>query len=112
MAAVTATASARSTGSRSCASRSGSRQSAAPRNTTTAPLIQKTHAVAYGLFGEYYFADHFTAQIKGGGQTGESNSGAYGGGLGLTFYESPDFSIHVDSNFTAFQSGRFMRIRS
>jgi hypothetical protein len=49
--------------------------------------------------------ENLTLQIKGGGTTGPKGSTSLYGGGGLTFYESHDFSLHTEVNFTSFTSG-------
>ena len=78
------------------------------------PLFAREKTIeSYGAFGEYYVFENLTLQIKGGGTTGpEGSSSVYGGG-GLTFYESRDFALHTELNFTSFTSGHdFTDVRS
>jgi hypothetical protein len=68
-------------------------------------FLEKKSIASFGLFGEYYAFQNLSFQIRGGGTTGPiGSSSGYGGG-GLTFYESPDFALHAEANFTSFTSG-------
>jgi hypothetical protein len=70
------------------------------------PLFAEKKSIAsFGVFGEYYAFGNLSLQIRGGGTTGPTGSSSGYAGGGLTFYESPDFALHTEVNFTSFTSG-------
>jgi len=72
------------------------------------PLFSTKKSVeSYGIFGEYYVAQNFTLQARGGGTEGGGvGLQAWYGGGGFTWYDNPDLAVHVEGNFTTFSSGK------
>jgi len=68
-----------------------------------APLFKgKTSVESFGLFGEYYVLRNLTLQAKFGGTAGAVGEASAYGGAGLTWYDSPDLALHLESNFTSY----------
>lgn len=69
------------------------------------PLFSgKTSVQSYGGFGEYYVFKDLTLQAKVGGTTGAVGEASVYGGVGLVWYDSPDFAFHSELNFTSYTS--------
>ncbi len=71
------------------------------------------HATTYGVFGEFFLSDAFTAGLKGGGTTGKlnisgfgsgSDSGSYFGGE-LVGYAMPDLAIKGNVDYVEIGGG-------
>lgn len=67
------------------------------------PLFHgKTSVESFGLFGEYYPFRSLTLQAKVGGTAGAVGEASAYGGVGLTWYDSPDLAFHIEGNLTSY----------